>query len=188
VSGDDAGVVTMMTLHTAKGLEFPVVFLTALEDGVFPHLRALGDPRELEEERRLAYVGITRAQKRLFLSRATVRTSWGQPAYNPPSRFLDELPGDTVHWSGVQPKLSSPRGSAQQRVAATGLATGGLRGGIGNRAVISVDVGDRVSHDAFGLGTVVEVNGVGDKAQATVDFGSGGTKRLVLRYAPLVKL
>jgi DNA helicase-2/ATP-dependent DNA helicase PcrA len=188
VTGDDAGVVTLMTLHTAKGLEFPVVFLTALEDGVFPHLRALGDPRELEEERRLAYVGITRAQKRLFLSRATVRTSWGQPAYNPPSRFLDELPGDTVHWSGVQPKLSSPRGSAQQRVAATGLATGGLRGGIGNRTVISVDVGDRVSHDAFGLGTVVEVNGVGDKAQATVDFGSGGTKRLVLRYAPLVKL
>ena len=92
VTGDDAGVVTMMTLHTAKGLEFPVVFLTALEDGVFPHLRALGDPRELEEERRLAYVGITRAQQRLFLSRAQVRTSWGQPAYNPPSRFLDELP------------------------------------------------------------------------------------------------
>ena len=81
-----------MTLHTAKGLEFPVVFLTGLEDGVFPHLRALGDPRELEEERRLAYVGITRAQQRLYLSRAQVRTSWGQPSYNPPSRFLDELP------------------------------------------------------------------------------------------------
>ncbi len=184
----DAGVVTMMTLHTAKGLEFPVVFLTALEDGVFPHLRALGDPKELEEERRLAYVGITRAQQRLFLSRATVRTSWGQPAYNPPSRFLDELPGDTVHWTGVDPRPSAPYGSAQQRVASTGLSTGGLRGGAGNRAVISVDVGDRVSHDAFGLGTVVEVTGVADKAQATVDFGSGGTKRLVLRYAPLVKL
>jgi len=79
-------------------------------------------------------------------------------------------------------------GSAQQRVAATGLSTGGLRGGAGNRPIISVDVGDRVSHDAFGLGTVVEINGAGDKAQATVDFGSGGTKRLVLRYAPLVKL
>ena len=103
VTGDDAGVVTMMTLHTAKGLEFPVVFLTALEDGVFPHLRALGDPRELEEERRLAYVGITRAQQRLFLSRAQVRTSWGQPSYNPPSRFLDELPADTVHWSRLEP-------------------------------------------------------------------------------------
>jgi DNA helicase-2/ATP-dependent DNA helicase PcrA len=190
VTGDDAGVVTMMTLHTAKGLEFPVVFLTALEDGVFPHLRALGDPRELEEERRLAYVGITRAQERLFLSRATVRTSWGQPAYNPPSRFLDELPPDTVHWSRLEPAPAAPTGyaSAQSRVAATGLSTGGLRGGAGNRAVINVDVGDRVSHDAFGMGTVVEVTGGGDKAQATVDFGSGGTKRLVLRYAPLVKL
>ena len=188
VAGDDAGVVTMMTLHTAKGLEFPVVFLTALEDGVFPHLRALGDSKELEEERRLAYVGITRARERLFLSRATVRTSWGQPAYNPPSRFLDELPGDAVHWTGVDPKPSAAYGSAQRRVAATGLSTGGLRGGVGNRQVISVDVGDRVSHDAFGLGTVVEINGVGDKAQATVDFGSGGTKRLVLRYAPVVKL
>jgi DNA helicase-2/ATP-dependent DNA helicase PcrA len=178
-----------MTLHTAKGLEFPVVFLTALEDGVFPHLRALGDPRELEEERRLAYVGITRAQQRLFLSRAQVRTSWGQPAYNPPSRFLDELPAETMHWSRLEPvPTSTGYSSAQSRVAATGLSTGGLRGGAGNRAVISVEVGDRVSHDAFGLGTVVEVTGVGDKAQATVDFGSGGTKRLVLRYAPLVKL
>ena len=190
VSGDDAGVVTLMTLHNAKGLEFPVVFLTALEDGVFPHLRALGDPRELEEERRLAYVGITRAQQRLFLSRAQVRTSWGQPAYNPPSRFLDELPADTVHWARTEPApaATGSYGSAQARVAATGLSTGGLRGGAGNRPVISVDVGDRVSHDAFGLGTVVEVTGAGDKAQATVDFGSGGTKRLVLRYAPLVKL
>jgi DNA helicase-2/ATP-dependent DNA helicase PcrA len=190
VAGDDAGVVTLMTLHTAKGLEFPVVFLTALEDGVFPHLRALGDPRELEEERRLAYVGITRAQKRLFLSRAQVRTSWGQPAYNPPSRFLDELPPDTVHWARTDPvpTVSTYGNSAQARVAATGLSTGGLRGGAGNRPVISVDPGDRVSHDAFGLGTVVEVTGAGDKAQATVDFGSGGTKRLVLRYAPLVKL
>jgi len=188
VTGDEAGVVTLMTLHTAKGLEFPVVFLTALEDGVFPHLRALGDPRELEEERRLAYVGITRAQKRLFLSRATVRTSWGQPAYNPPSRFLDELPSDAVHWARAEPVHTSPTSSAQARVAATGLSTGGLRGGAGNRPVISVDVGDRVSHDAFGLGTVVEITGAGDKAQATVDFGSGGTKRLVLRYAPLVKL
>jgi DNA helicase-2/ATP-dependent DNA helicase PcrA len=190
VTGDDAGVVTLMTLHTAKGLEFPVVFLTGLEDGVFPHLRALGDPRELEEERRLAYVGITRAQQRLFLSRAQVRTSWGQPAYNPPSRFLDELPPDTVHWARTEPApaASSSYASAQSRVAATGLSTGGLRGGAGNRPVISVEPGDRVSHDAFGLGTVVEVTGMGDKAQATVDFGSGGTKRLVLRYAPLVKL
>ena len=85
----DQGVVTLMTLHTAKGLEFPVVFLTGLEDGTFPHLRSLGDPKELEEERRLAYVGITRARERLYLSRASVRSAWGAPQYNPPSRFLD---------------------------------------------------------------------------------------------------
>ena len=87
-----------MTLHTAKGLEFPVVFLTGLEDGVFPHMRALGDNSELEEERRLAYVGITRARQRLYLSRAVTRSAWGQPQYNPPSRFTDELPAELVRW------------------------------------------------------------------------------------------
>ena len=107
-----------MTLHTAKGLEFPVVFLTGLEDGVFPHLRSLGDPKELEEERRLAYVGITRAQQRLFLSPGQVRTSWGQPQYNPPSRFLEELPADTVHWSRLErprPRPATPRRSRGSR-------------------------------------------------------------------------
>ena len=88
-----------MTLHTAKGLEFPVVFLTGMEDGVFPHLRSLGDPKELEEERRLAYVGITRARERLYLSRAAVRSAWGAPQYNPPTRFLDEIPGELVDGS-----------------------------------------------------------------------------------------
>ena len=97
--GDEGdGVVTLMTLHTAKGLEFPVVFLTGLEDGVFPHLRSLGDTRELEEERRLAYVGITRARERLFVTRATVRSAWGAPQHNPASRFLDELPEELVDW------------------------------------------------------------------------------------------
>ena len=135
VTGDDAGVVTMMTLHTAKGLEFPVVFLTALEDGVFPHLRALGDPRELEEERRLAYVGITRAQQRLFLSRAQVRTSWGQPSYNPPSRFLDELPGrhralvaaragPRVDAATARRRRGSPRPGCRPAACAAASATG----------------------------------------------------------------
>src|SRR5690606_17531746 len=90
--GQDDGVVTLMTLHTAKGLEFPVVFLTGLEDGIFPHNRSLGEPKELEEERRLAYVGITRARQRLYLSRAATRSSFGAPQQNPPSRFLDEVP------------------------------------------------------------------------------------------------
>src|SRR3712207_3583927 len=95
-----AGVVTLMTLHNAKGLEFPVVFLTGLEDGVFPHMRALGDTAELEEERRLAYVGITRARERLYLSRSLWRSAWGQGGSNPPSRFLDEIPPDLVEWTG----------------------------------------------------------------------------------------
>src|SRR6185437_5642429 len=95
-NGEQGGVVTLMTLHTAKGLEFPVVFLTGLEEGVFPHIRSLDNARELEEERRLAYVGITRAQHRLYLSRAVARSAWGQPQYNPASRFLGELPEDLL--------------------------------------------------------------------------------------------
>lgn len=90
--------VTLMTLHTAKGLEFPVVFLTGLEDGVFPHARSLGDQPELEEERRLAYVGLTRARSRLYVSRALVRSAWGAPQHNPASRFLDEVPATLVDW------------------------------------------------------------------------------------------
>jgi DNA helicase-2/ATP-dependent DNA helicase PcrA len=177
--------VTLMTLHTAKGLEFPVVFLTGLEDGIFPHLRTLGDPVELEEERRLAYVGITRAQQRLYLSRAVTRSAWGQPSYNPPSRFLEEVPTDLVEWERSEPVRQPP---AQARMAAVGLARGTLRGGIGNRPAISLNIGDKVSHDAFGVGTVVEARGDGDKAQAQIDFGSSGLKWLLLRYAPLEKL
>ncbi len=179
------GMVTLMTLHTAKGLEFPVVFLTGLEDGIFPHLRTLGDAVELEEERRLAYVGITRAQQRLYLSRAVRRSAWGQPSYNPASRFLDEVPADLVRWERTEPARQAP---AQARVAAAGFAKGTLRGGLGNRPAISLEIGDKVSHDAFGVGKVIEARGVGDKAQAQVDFGSSGCKWLLLRYAPLEKL
>ncbi|MCW2494423.1 DNA helicase PcrA [Jatrophihabitans sp.] len=202
------GLVTLMTLHTAKGLEFPVVFLTGLEDGVFPHMRTLGDPNELAEERRLAYVGITRARERLYLSRALSRSAWGAPSWNPPSRFLDEIPAELAEWSGAvgrQPFVggfdddgpgqhgdhgyrAAPRRSAQEQLASTKLARGGLRGGVGNRAVPSLDPGDRVTHDAWGLGTVVATRGAGDGAQAQVDFGSAGLKWLMLRYAPLQKL
>jgi DNA helicase-2/ATP-dependent DNA helicase PcrA len=175
-----------MTLHTAKGLEFPVVFLTGMEDGVFPHLRTLGDPQELEEERRLAYVGITRARRRLFVSRAVTRSAWGQPSYNPASRFLDEVPEELVDWERSEPRRQAP---AQARVAATALARGTLRGGAGNRPIPVLNLGDKVSHDAFGLGTVVAVRGDSEKAQAQIDFGADiGPKWLLLRYAPLEKL
>ncbi|HEY0484883.1 MAG TPA: DNA helicase PcrA [Mycobacteriales bacterium] len=195
--GDDAGVVTMMTLHTAKGLEFPVVFLSGMEDGVFPHLRSLGDAKELEEERRLAYVGITRARERLYLSRAVTRTAWGQPQYNPPSRFLDEVPASLLAWEREEPTRAATArwngGSAQERLASTGLSSPIRRavptGSPGGREVPVVDVGDRVTHDTFGLGTVVGLRGGAEKQQAEVDFGAGtGRKWLLLRYAPLQKL
>jgi DNA helicase-2/ATP-dependent DNA helicase PcrA len=180
---ESGGVVTLMTLHSAKGLEFPVVFLTGMEDGVFPHMRSLGEPKEMEEERRLAYVGITRARQRLYLSRATVRAAWGQMSYNPPSRFLEEVPGELIDWQ----REPEP---AQARAAAKVVARGGSRrAGPGLRPVPSLAPGDRVTHDVFGLGTVVATAGMGEGAEATIDFGSGtGMKRLLLRYAPVEKL
>jgi DNA helicase-2/ATP-dependent DNA helicase PcrA len=184
------GVVTLMTLHTAKGLEFPVVFLTGLEDGVFPHMRSLADNAELEEERRLAYVGITRARTRLYVTRAMTRSAWGAPSYNPASRFLDELPEALVDWrrvasSPTQWTPSSPSVTAQSSFRSSNVAARSKRA---TREVVSLSPGDRVSHDSFGLGTVVAVDGQGDKAQASVDFGSQGVKRLLLRYAPVEKL
>jgi DNA helicase-2/ATP-dependent DNA helicase PcrA len=180
--GESTGVVTLMTLHTAKGLEFPVVFLTGLEDGVFPHMRSLGDPKELEEERRLAYVGITRAEQRLYLSRSVVRSAWGTPSYNPASRFLDDIPAELVTWSGMSEI------SASQRVADRAMSRG-RTAGPGLRPIPNLAPGDRVTHDAFGMGRVVAVRGQADSAEAEVDFGAEvGSKRLLLRYAPLVKL
>jgi DNA helicase-2/ATP-dependent DNA helicase PcrA len=191
---DGSGVITLMTLHTAKGLEFPVVFLTGMEDGVFPHMRALGETKELEEERRLAYVGITRARERLYLTRSTMRSAWGQPSYNPPSRFLEEIPGSYVDWkrtgapaaspaSGVAASLSSTR-SRSSASGASGFATRRTA----EQPVVALAVGDRVTHDQFGLGTVVGVKGTGANAEATIDFGDTKPKRLLLRYAPVEKL
>jgi DNA helicase-2/ATP-dependent DNA helicase PcrA len=187
IPDSDGGVVTLMTLHAAKGLEFPVVFLSGMEDGVFPHLRSLGDPAEMQEERRLAYVGITRAEQRLYFTRSTVRSGWGTPMYNPASRFLEEVPSALVEWQGhVQD--GPTRSSASQQVVARMMARG-ASAGVGLRPVPSLEAGDKVNHDTFGVGTVVATAGVEDKAQATVDFGGTyGEKRLLLRYAPLEKL
>ncbi|MCP2254775.1 DNA helicase-2 / ATP-dependent DNA helicase PcrA [Prauserella aidingensis] len=206
---DDAGVVTLMTVHTAKGLEYPVVFGTGWEDGVFPHLRALGEPKELAEERRLAYVAITRARERLYVSRALVRTQWGQPAANPASRFLDEIPAELIDWrreapssggGGGSPRAATTWGgrpgtgadSAQSRLASGGMRTTGFTGTRNDwkdTVALKLDAGDRVNHDKYGLGTVVSTDGTGPRATATIDFGTAGTVRLMLiGSVPMVKL
>jgi DNA helicase-2/ATP-dependent DNA helicase PcrA len=182
-----AGVVTLMTLHTAKGLEFPVVFVTGWEDGMFPHMRALGDPTELSEERRLAYVGITRARQRLYVSRAKVRSSWGQPMLNPESRFLREIPQELIEWRRTDPapSLSAPVSGAGRfgtpRPSPARSATG-------KRPLIVLEPGDRVTHDKYGLGRVEEVSGMGESAMSLIDFGSAGRVKLMHNHAPINKL
>ncbi|WP_115944748.1 DNA helicase PcrA [Amycolatopsis thermalba] len=204
---EDSGVVTLMTVHTAKGLEYPVVFCTGWEDGVFPHLRALGEPAELAEERRLAYVAITRARQRLYLSRAITRSAWGQPMTNPASRFFDEVPAELLDWrreepsSAAEPSFGSPRAattwgrrsrfgedSAQAGIAARGMRSTPFKGWQ-NTVALKLEVGDRVNHDKYGLGTVVETSGEGPRATATIDFGSAGKVKLMLiGSVPMVKL
>ncbi|MEZ2389429.1 DNA helicase PcrA [bacterium RCC_150] len=210
------GVVTLMTLHTAKGLEFPVVFLTGMEHGLFPHQRSATDPKELAEERRLAYVGLTRARKRLYVTRSEVRNMWGQSQYNPASQFLEEIPKDLVEWKreGTSRQLGGwggPIGSKQYGGSFWGAGTSRGPGasptagfdadvpsGVGRnklnqgrvqpqKEVIAVAVGDKVNHTSFGNGTVIGVEGAGDKTVAKVKFDVG-EKRLLLRYAPLTKL
>jgi DNA helicase II / ATP-dependent DNA helicase PcrA len=181
---DHGGLVTLMTLHTAKGLEFPVVFLTGMEENVFPHERSINDDRELEEERRLAYVGITRAQQRLYLTRAVARTWWGRPSYHKQSRFLTEIPPELIDWRRDASAASSALGPASERLA--------RRAGVnapGNRPVPALKAGDLVNHDSYGLGRVLSVEGRGDDPEAKVDFGEEyGIKHLLLRYAPIEKL
>ena len=193
IPDDGSGVVTLMTLHTAKGLEFDTVFLTGLEDGIFPHMRAMTDPAELQEERRLAYVGITRARKRLYLSRSAVRTLFGKPAYNPASRFLAEVPAELIDWRRVGSEVANWASSSAERSASARAVVGaGTVFGSG-RGPVSKDLpvlksGDRVLHATFGLGEVVASSGVGEQAKVDVDFGSAGVKRLAVKYAPMEKL
>lgn len=202
IPDEGSGMVTMMTLHTAKGLEFPVVFVTGWEDGQFPHLRALGDPAELAEERRLAYVGITRARRRLYLTRAVVRSAWGQPVFNPESRFLQEVPDHLIDWQRLEPSRSSAPAQYGRRRAAESDGddwTGGWpqsrepRRGLRderpgrrvarNNVGLVLAVGDRVSDDKYGLGRVVAADGVGDMASVTIDFGSNGKIRLIPKFS-----
>ena len=159
---------TLMTLHNAKGLEFPVVFIVGMEDGVFPHIRSLGSPEELEEERRLAYVGLTRAKQRLYLTLARSRSLWGGSSYNPPSRFLKEVPDEFVTSLGDPGPMS-----ASTRYPNLERATSGWR------------VGQEVSHTRWGLGVITSLSGSGEKAEATIHFSDEGEKRVVLAYAPI---
>ena len=207
------GVVTLMTLHTAKGLEFPVVFLTGMEHGLFPHQRSATDPKELAEERRLAYVGLTRARKRLYLTRSEVRSMWGQSQYNPASQFIDEIPAELVEWKregasrqsggwGSGGAIGSSRyggsfwGAGTARGAGAGPSAGfnaDVPAAVAKnrvqpqKEIVPVSVGDKVNHTSFGNGTVLAVEGAGDKTVAKVKFDVG-EKRLLLRYAPLTKL
>jgi DNA helicase-2/ATP-dependent DNA helicase PcrA len=175
------GMVTLMTLHTAKGLEFPVVFLTGLEENVFPHERSMGDDRELAEERRLAYVGITRAEQRLYLTRAISRAWFGRPAYHKQSRFLTEVPENLIEWRRSEAVAAQP--AAERLARRPGVQA------LGNRKVPALQPGDRVTHDSYGLGTVLSVEGRGDDPEAKIDFGGDyGIKHLVLRYAPIEKI
>jgi DNA helicase-2/ATP-dependent DNA helicase PcrA len=163
---EDAPTVSLMTLHNAKGLEFPVVFIGGMEDGVFPHLRSLTSPEELEEERRLAYVGITRAKQRLYLTSAVSRSLWGGSNWNPPSRFLKEIPDDLVNLMGSTP--------------VEGPVYPDLR-----RTPADWQVGQEIVHDRWGAGVITALSGRGEKTEATVWFTDEGEKRLLIAYAPI---
>ncbi|MDT7509933.1 exodeoxyribonuclease V subunit gamma [Bifidobacterium sp. H1HS16N] len=260
--GDDSGKVTLMTLHTAKGLEYPVVFLTGMEQGTFPHSRCLEDNDEMQEERRLAYVGVTRAKRRLYLTRAAVRSQWGQVNEMLPSQFLDDIPDDLIDWKRRQAgnermragwdlgddedefggfeDESDGRAFGHHSFGGFGSGFGSSRNGYGHSQASSqrsfgssgygsrgsssrngrvttrrsttspsstshagrasvqpksnglsiqdFSLGDRVAHDQYGLGKVVDIQDKGHNSVLTVDFGSEGTKRLMLRLAPIEKL
>jgi len=190
-----AGAISLMTLHVAKGLEFPAVVITGLEETIFPHRRALSDEAELEEERRLCYVGITRAMRHLALTHAWSRTMWGNHVDAIASRFLQEIPPELVH--DISATLPSRRSSftrdddgfvgrrtdfTQGRAFGTGAAPPVRSTGA---EMLGLVVGDRVVHDRYGLGTVVKVDGEGSHCRAAVSFDEHGTKQLVLAMTPL---
>jgi DNA helicase-2/ATP-dependent DNA helicase PcrA len=204
---DDDSKVTLMTLHSAKGLEFPVVFLVGAEEGVFPHIRALTEPEELEEERRLAYVGITRAREKLYLSHAWSRTLFGSTQYNPPSRFLDEIPAELVEHlgdgrrtsgrasyrsdggrrQGWQPWAERMADAGRERIVDAAINAGRRPASTGAETM-GLRIGDDVRHARFGEGVIMLIEGEGDKAEAVVRFPDVGEKRLLLAWSPLERI
>ncbi|HMK11558.1 MAG TPA: DNA helicase PcrA [Acidimicrobiales bacterium] len=204
----DSGAVVLMTLHSAKGLEFPVVFLIGCEDGVFPHIRSLTEPEELEEERRLAYVGITRARERLFVSHAWSRMLWGATQYNPPSRFIEEIPSDLVqvvdgagrasgrasmraHYrsdgGGRREGFAPVTGEGRDRIVDQAMRAGQRPATTGAER-LGLRIGDDVRHAKFGDGVILGIEGTGDKAEAIVRFSGFGEKRLLLSWSPLERI
>jgi DNA helicase II / ATP-dependent DNA helicase PcrA len=179
---DDGAPITLMTLHNAKGLEYPVVFLVGLEEGVFPHSRTLSEPAEIEEERRLAYVGMTRAEQRLYITSAWTRTLFGGSQSNPPSRFLGEVPAELVE------DRSSDRGGPSRRaLSVAGVKTQYRRTAADDDEDEDFKAGDRVLHTRFGGGRIVELTGSPGEEEAIIDFDESGEKRMVLAYAPLIR-
>ena len=209
LDGDDGeqSSVTLMTLHSAKGLEYPVVFILGMEDGVFPHFRTLGEPEELEEERRLCYVGITRAERRLYLCHAWSRMLFGATDYHPPSRFLDEIPAELVQEVGTVRKRGRGIGAHRESLVATAVrrgealrSGGSFNDGDGGESLsrptqpsghgadrAGMRVGDDVIHGTYGEGVILAIRGDGDKAEADVHFRDVGQKTLLLAWAPLAK-
>jgi len=188
---EDASDVVLMTLHTAKGLEFPVVFMVGMEDGVFPHLRSMGEPHELEEERRLAYVGITRARERLYVTHAWSRSLWGNTQYNPPSRFLEEIP-EALLQTHASSAPRGGRGFGSRDEARTHMVDSALRRGRSafedkpkGAAALGLKAGDDIVHGKWGEGVIIEVIGDGADSEAIIRFPSVGEKRLLLALAPV---
>ncbi|MCL2803799.1 MAG: DNA helicase PcrA [Micrococcales bacterium] len=203
--GRPQGQVTLMTVHTAKGLEFPVVFATGLEQGTFPHARSFGQDSEMEEERRLAYVALTRARERLYLTRAESRTTWGAQTALGPSQFLGDIPPQAIDWQSLGSGAAAQRATVGSTWPSAGFrrepswpARTGERSEakpvFGSatprpaRDIPDLSVGDMVTHDTYGLGTVLEVTPTRDQPLAVIDFGDTGVKRILLRFAPVTKL
>ncbi|MDD4569335.1 MAG: DNA helicase PcrA [Tepidanaerobacteraceae bacterium] len=177
--------VVLMTLHSAKGLEFPIVFLSGMDEGIFPHSRSLLDDNQLEEERRLCYVGITRARKKLYMTRAWRRSIYGNKAYYSASRFLDEISPEYIIESSYDTGNNVDTVELQTQVPKTEVINSKDYDSFSS---CSIRPGDRVRHSKWGEGTVTDMDGIDEEAQISINFPLVGEKHLILKYAPIIKI